>query len=62
MQVYTVLLDDGEHEHFLGVFPNDIEAVIWIEEQEGYQKSWYEYKIVKSTLGEGVDLLKRNYL
>lgn len=62
MKVYTVLLDDGEFENFQGVFACDIDAVTWIETQEGYQKGWYKYNIVESELGEAVDLFERNYV
>jgi hypothetical protein len=58
MNVYTVLINDG-YETFQGVFASDIDAAIWIESQEGYQKGWYEYQIVKSKLGEAVDMFER---
>jgi len=58
MNVYTVLVNDG-YETFLGVFASDIDAATWIKSQEGYQNGWYEYQIVKSKLGEAVDMFER---
>lgn len=61
MKVYTVLVNDG-YETFQGVFACDIDAVTWIESQEGHQKGWYEYQIVESELGEAVDQFERKYV
>jgi len=39
----------------LGVFGSREQAVDFIKQQEGYQRSWYNFGVVESELGQLVD-------
>ncbi len=55
MLVYSVLLDDGEHFTFCGVFDSPESADRYVRSLEGFQRGWYQYGIVESRLGEPLE-------
>ncbi len=59
MQVFSVLLDDGERYDFLGVFASFEDAEEFIRGREGFIHGWYQFGVVASELGEEVDFLGR---
>ena len=60
MKVYSVL----RHEPYdsgpvpLVVFASREECLDFIRKQEGFQKSWYNYGIVESELGQEIDFYR----
>ena len=57
MQVYSVIMNDGDYDSLCGVFATRADAVAFVNTQEGYQEDWYEYAIIVSALGEEIDPL-----
>jgi hypothetical protein len=58
MKVYSVIQQEPySSSDLLGVFGSREEAFECIKRQEGYQKKWYHYGIVKSDLGQDIDML-----
>jgi hypothetical protein len=55
MQVYSVIVNDGDCYSLCGVFATRADAVAFVNTQEGYQNDWYEYSVIESALGEEID-------
>lgn len=56
MKVYSVL----QHEKYQGyellvIYGSRQECLSYIQKLEGYKKSWYEYGVVESELGQEID-------
>lgn len=59
MKVYSVLRhEQWESTDLLVVFASREECLGFIRKQEGFQKSWYNYGIVESELGQEIDFYR----